>query len=54
MRSLPKLNEVIKEINNDAVRNSLKAASKYLTDLSIRTIVDYIKQLEDSKEIKNG
>lgn len=49
MRSMPKLNDVIKEIKNDAVRNSLKSASKYLTDLSIRNIVDYIRELEEKK-----
>ena len=50
MRNLPKLNEVIAEIKDEAVKNALMAASKYLTDLSIRNIVYYIRQLE----VKNG
>jgi len=53
-RSMPKLNEVIAEIGNDAVKSSLKAASKYLTDLSIRNIVEYIRELETKLEAKNG
>jgi hypothetical protein len=46
-KTLPKLNETINEIKNDAVKNSLKAASNHLTDLSIRNIVDYIRDLEE-------
>ena len=29
------------------VKNALKAANKYLTDLAIRNIVDYIRDLEE-------
>ena len=54
MRSLPKLSEIIDEIKDDAVKSSLKAASKYLTDLSIRNIVDYIRELEDRNGGANG
>ena len=51
---LLKLNEEIDKIKNDAVKNSIKAASKYLTDLSIRNIVDYIVSLEKKSEDING
>ena len=44
---LPKLDETIGEIKNDTVKNALKAANKYLTDLAIRNIVDYIRDLEE-------
>jgi hypothetical protein len=53
-KTLPKLIDVINEIKNDAVRNSLKAASNHLTDLSIRNIVDYIRILEIKAEGKDG
>ncbi|MDA3886143.1 MAG: hypothetical protein PF638_11175 [Candidatus Delongbacteria bacterium] len=47
--NLPKLNETINEIRDNTVKSSLKAASKYLTDLAIRNIVDYIVMLEKSQ-----
>ena len=49
-RSLPKLVDRIDKIKDSAVRNALNAGRKYLTDLAIRNIVDYILELED----KNG
>lgn len=49
-RKLLNLDDAIDEIKNDTVKNALKAANKYLTDLAIRNIVDYIRDLEE----KNG
>ncbi len=46
-RKLLKLDDAIGEIKNKAVKSSLKAASKHLTDLAIRNIVDYIRDLEE-------
>ena len=51
---LPKLSETIDKIKNDAVKNSLKAASNHLTDLAIRNIVDYIIELEEKSGGKDG
>jgi len=53
-KKLLKLNDAIDEIKDDAVKNSLKAANKYLTDLSIRNIVDYIQDLEIELGGKDG
>lgn len=53
-KMLPKLSETIDEIKNDAVKNSLRAASKHLTDLAIRNIVDYIIELEEKSGGKDG
>lgn len=53
-RNMPTLAEAIGEINNNGVKNALKAASKYLTDLAIRNIVDYIVILEERSGGRDG
>ena len=53
-KRLLKLNDAIDELKDAAVKNALKSASKYLTDLSIRNIVDYIITLERESGGDNG
>ena len=47
---LDKIGERINKISEKSVKSPLRAAEKYLTPLALRTIVEYIIELE----AKNG
>ena len=45
-REMEKIENLLKKIRNDHVRNILKSTNQYLTPLALRTIVEYIIKLE--------
>lgn len=49
---LPKIADRIRLIKDYESKNSLRAAGKYLTDLALRHIVEYIIELEDNNGSK--
>ena len=46
-REVEKIEDLLKKIENDHVRNILKSTNQYLTPLALRTMVEYIIKLED-------